>query len=85
MSKFKSALKKEFFIYLATLLALIVMFVVIFHNDMLSDPLARLNKMAQAGNYAHPFYYSFVVYSVIFILRKSIDFIGSLFKKKTDK
>ena len=81
MNKLKSALKKEFFIYLATLLILIV----IAHSDILSDPLARLNLMGQKENYSHPFIYSFAIYAVIFIIRKLIDFVGSLFEKKTEK
>ena len=78
MNNFKAALKKEFFIYLGTLFVLII----IAHSDILSDPLARLDLMGQKENFSHPFIYSFAIYSVIFILRKIIDFISGLFEKK---
>ena len=77
--KFKQVLKKELLIYLLTLLALAL----IMHIDLLSDPFARLQTMQEKENYTHPFLYSFVVYTVILILRKTIDFITGLFEKKT--
>lgn len=78
MHNLKTALKKEFFIYLGTLFVLII----IAHSDMLSDPMARLNLMSQKENFSHPFIYSFAIYIVIFVLRKTIDFIAGLFDKK---
>ena len=77
--KFKQVLKKELLIYLLTLLALAL----IMHIDLLSDPSARLQAMQEKENYTHPLLYSFVVYAVILILRKTIDFITGLFEKKT--
>ena len=79
MEKFKSALKKEIFIYLATLLILAF----ISHSDLLSDPSSRFQMMNEKENYSHPFLYSFIVYSVLFIIRKTLDFILGLFEKKT--
>ena len=78
VNNLKTALKKEFFIYLATLFVLII----IAHSDILSDPLARLDLMSQKENFSHPFIYSFIIYGVIFILRKLIDFLSGLFEKK---
>ena len=78
MNNFKSVLKKEFFIYLATLFVLII----IVHSDILSNPMARLDLMAQKGNYSHPFIYSFILYFIILIIRKTIDFIANLFNRK---
>ncbi len=78
MNSIKRTLKKEFFIYLGTLLVLIVLA----HSDILSDPFARFELMGQKENFTHPFIYSFAIYSVIFIIRKIIDFISSLFEKK---
>ena len=78
--KFKNILKKEFLYYLLTLLILAL----IAHSDLLSDPLARLELMQAKGNYAHPFIYSFIIYSIIFIFRKIIDFIMGFFEKKAD-
>ena len=75
----KQVIKKEFFIYLATLLVLIV----IAHSDMLTDPMARFELMSEKENYTHPLLYSFIIYAVIFILRKTIDFVVRLFEKKT--
>jgi len=77
--KFKQVLKKELLIYLSTLLALAL----IMHIDLLSDPSTRLQAMQEKENYTHPLLYSFVVYTVILILRKTIDFITGLFEKKT--
>jgi len=80
LEKFKLAIKKEILIYLATLLILAL----IMHIDLLSDPFSRLSSMQEKGNYFHPFLYSFIIYAVILILRKIIDFIMGLFEKKVD-
>ena len=77
--KFKQVLKKELLIYLSTLLALAL----IMHIDLLTDPSTRLQAMQEKENYTHPLLYSFIVYTVILILRKTIDFITGLFEKKT--
>ena len=79
VEKIKKALKKEVLYYLLTLLILAL----IMHIDLLNNPLSRLELMQEKGNYSHPFLYSFVIYSVIFILRKTIDFIMGLFEKKS--
>ena len=78
LAKFKQAMKKETLIYLVTLLILAL----IMHIDLLSDPSSRLSIMQEKGNYFHPFLYSFIIYAIIFILRKMIDFIMGLFEKK---
>ena len=78
--KFKQALKRELLIYLSMLIALAL----IMHIDLLSDPSARFHAMQEKDNYTHPLLYSFVVYTVILILRKTIDFVTGLFQKKTD-
>ena len=78
--KFKQVLKRELLIYLLMLLALAL----IMHIDLLSDPSARFEAMQEKDNYTHPLLYSFVVYAVILILRKTIDFVTGLFQKKTD-
>ena len=75
--KFKKAIKKELLYYLLTLIILAL----ILHIDLLSDPLARLELMQEKENYTHPFVYSFVVYGVILILRKVIDFLVGIFAK----
>lgn len=79
MNKFKAALKKEFYIYLATLFILII----IAHSDILTNPFARFDLMGQKENYFHPIVYALVIYSVIFIVRKLIDIISALFTKKS--
>jgi len=76
----KNLIQKEFFYYLLTLLILAL----IMHIDLLSDPLARFQLMEEKQNYSHPFLYSFIIYFIIFILRKIIDFIMSLFQTKED-
>lgn len=79
VEKFKLIIKKEILIYLFTLLALAL----IMHSDLLSDPFLRLQNIYEKGNFTHPFLYSFVIYSTILILRKTIDFIIGIFEKKT--
>ena len=77
--KFKRILQKELLIYLSILIVLML----IMHIDLLSDPSARLQAMQEKENYTHPFLYSFVVYAVFLIVRKTIDLITGLFQKKT--
>ena len=79
VERFKLAIKKEALYYLLTLLVLAL----IMHIDLLSDPLARFHTMQEKGNYSHPFLYSFIIYGVILIFRKIIDFIMGLFKEKS--
>ena len=78
IGKFKIAIKKEMLYYLLTLLALAL----IMHIDLLSDPFARLNTMQEKGNYFHPFLYSFIIYGIVLVIRKSIDFLIGLFEQK---
>jgi len=77
--KFKQVLKKELLFYFLTLITLAL----IMHMDLLSDPFSRLQMMQEKENYSHPFLYSFIIYGIILILRKLIDFIVGLFEKKT--
>ena len=77
IKKFKLVIKKEILYYLFTLLTLAL----IMHSDLLNNPFLRLHNMHEKGNYSHPFLYSFVIYSTILILRKTIDFIISMFEK----
>jgi len=78
LNKFKLAIKKELLYYLLTLFVLAL----IMHIDLLSDPFSRLQIMGEKENYFHPFLYSFIIYFVILILRKIIDFVAGMFKKK---
>ena len=78
MGKFKLAIKKEIFIYLVIFLVLAL----ISHSDLLSNPSERFQMMLEKGNYLHPFLYTFILYSILFIIRKILDFILELFEKK---
>ena len=78
--KLKLALKKEVLYYLITLVVLAL----IMHFDLLSDPLSRLEIMKEKENYFHPFFYSFIVYSVMLVLRVIINFISKIFEKKAN-
>lgn len=78
MEKFKLAVKREIFVYLAIFFVLSI----VMHSDLLSDPSSRFQMMNEKENYSHPFLYSFFVYSVLFIIRKVLDFIIGLFEKK---
>jgi len=80
MKKFKLAIKREILVYLAMLFVLSLLI----HSDLLSDPSARFQLMTEKENYSHPFLYTFFVYSILFIIRKTLDFIIGLFEKKTD-
>ena len=79
LQKFKLALKREILIYIAMLLVLTL----VMHADLLSDPSSRFDIMVEKGNYSHPFLYTFVLYSILLIIRKTLDFIIGLFEKKT--
>ena len=79
LEKVKLILKKEAIYYLITLLVLAL----IMHSDLLSDPSSRFNLMQEKGNYTHPFLYSFIIYIIILIIRKIIDFVGNIFEKKS--
>lgn len=78
MKKIKHAIKKEILIYLVMLFVLSM----ISHSDFLSNPFVRFQMMYEKGNYFHPLIYTFVIYSVIFIIRKVLDFVIGLFEKK---
>ena len=78
MGKFKLAIKREILIYIVMFFVLSI----VMHSDLLSDPFARFQLMNEKENYSHPFLYTFVVYGIIFIIRKILDFIIGLFEKK---
>jgi len=78
MKKFKLAIKKELFIYLLMFFILAL----VMHSDLLGNPSSRFETMYKKENYFHPFLYSFVIYSVLFIVRKILDFLIGLFEKK---
>lgn len=77
MEKFKLFLKKEIFFYLGIFLLLAL----VAHSDLLSNPSDRFQMMLEKGNYVHPFFYTFVVYSVLLFIRKLLDFILGFFEK----
>ena len=78
LQKFKLAIKREALIYIAMLLVLTL----VMHIDLLSNPASRFEIMVEKGNYSHPFLYTFIIYSIILIIRKILDFIIGLFEKK---
>ena len=78
LQKFKLALKREALIYIGMLLVLSL----VMHSDILSDPSSRFQIMHDKGNYSHPFLYTFFIYSILFVIRKFIDLIISLFERK---
>jgi hypothetical protein len=77
--KLKFVVIKEFLYYLITFVVLTL----IMHFDILSDPSSRLELMKEKENYFHPFFYSFIVYSVMLVLRVIINFISKIFEKKS--
>lgn len=78
MKKFKLAIKREIFVYIAIFFVLSI----VMHSDFLSDPSSRFQMMHEKENYSHPFLYSFFIYSILFIIRKVLDFILGLFERK---
>ena len=78
LQKFKIAIKREVIIYIVMLLVLTLLM----HSDLLTNPSSRFEIMAEKGNYSHPFLYTFVIYSILLIIRKILDFIIGLFEKK---
>ena len=79
-AKLKLALKREFLYYIT----IFVILALIMHIDLLRDPLARLELMKEKDNYSHPFFYTFILYSVILVLRSIINFVSKIFGKKRD-
>ena len=77
MEKFKLFIKRELLVYLVIL----VLLALVSHGDLLSNPLLRFELMAEKGNYFHPFFYAFVLYSVLLFIRKMLDFILGFFEK----
>jgi len=78
LQKFKQAIKLELLIYMSMFLLLTI----VMHSDILSDPSARFQFMYEKGNYSHPFLYTFIIYTILFIIRKILDFIIGLFEAK---
>jgi len=78
VNTFKIAIKREIFIFLLILFILTL----VMHSDLLSNPSARFDMMFEKENYAHPFLYTFIIYSIFFIIRKVLDFIIGLFENK---
>ena len=78
IEKIKITLIREllYFVIIFVILALIM------HIDILSNPLARLDLMKEKDNYSHPFFYAFIVYSVVLVLKSIINFISKIFEKK---
>lgn len=79
MEKFKLAIKREILVYLVMLFVLGL----VMHSDLLSDPSSRFQMMHEKGNYSHPFLYTFIIYIILLFIRKTLDFITGLFRKKT--
>jgi len=80
MGKFTLAVKREILIYLAMLFVLSL----VMHSELLGSPLLRFQMMQDKENYFHPLLYTFVIYSILFIFRKILDFILGLFEKKVN-
>jgi hypothetical protein len=54
---------------LAYFFTILVVLALLFHGDLLTSPLERLDRMGQMGNFAHPFIWSAGVYGLIGIVR----------------
>lgn len=79
LEKFKQIIKKEILYFFITFIVLAL----IMHIDLLNNPLERLDLMQEKENFSHPFTYTFIVYGLMLIIRKVIDFVVGLFEKKS--
>jgi NhaP-type Na+/H+ or K+/H+ antiporter len=77
--KLKLVVIREFLYYIIIFLLLAL----IMHSDLLSNPSARFELMKEKENYYHPFLYTFILYSVMLVLRTIINFISKIFEKKS--
>jgi hypothetical protein len=71
----KKVLLREILIFggLAVILALLM------HPDLLSNPLHRFTSIIERGTVFHPLFYTFLVYTIISILRLSFTLLKRLF------
>lgn len=65
----KNCIIKEIVIYFIILIILAFTM----HPDLLSEPIKRLDTMAEMGKYAHPFLYASIFYLVVYGIRKIIN------------
>jgi hypothetical protein len=77
MKNFTSAIRREVFIYIIITFFLAL----IMHSDLLTNPSSRFEMMYAKENYSHPILYSFIIYSILYIIRKILDFVIILFSK----
>lgn len=61
---------------------IVVVLALLFHSDLLTSPLVRLDKMSQMGNYLHPFLWSGILYGLIAVVRLIVAGIQILTRKK---
>jgi len=60
---------------------ILVILAVVQHHDLLTDPMQRFTTMQENGNYLHPFIWTAIVYSIVWIFR----IIGRLILKFKNK
>ncbi len=61
----KKILFKEGIIFIST----VVLAALVFHSDLLSDPMGRVALMIERGNYLHPLLYGFILYLLVWVFR----------------
>jgi len=71
----KRILVREILIFstLAVILALLM------HPDLLENPVHRFNSIVERGTIFHPLFYTFLVYTIIGVLRLLFSFLKRLF------
>lgn len=70
-------IKREIYIFLTILILLAA----IWHSDLLTDPMGRVDLMSQRGNYAHPFIWSISIYVIVLMVRVSVKKVIRFFRK----
>jgi hypothetical protein len=68
---------------LAYFFTILVVLALLFHGDLLTSPLSRLERMDQIGNYWHPFLWASVLYVLIGIVRLIVKGINKLKNRKS--
>lgn len=70
-------IRNELFYYIV----MVVVLAFIWHPDLFTSPLQRLDKMLTYGNYLHPFLFALGVYLFIGVFRAIYSFINYLKKR----
>jgi hypothetical protein len=66
---------------MAIYVILLVVLAFLMHPDLLVSPQERIGVMDERGNWAHPFIYTFLIYSILFFVRFVVKKVIQLLNK----